>query len=438
MPVRPKHIKNLALILFVVLCISIVQAASLQGSASIQTTGEINYLSFKVGIYVSSWNFDEYKASTIANTFDMSQSWCMIEYPPSYDYSTKMNQVHALNPNYKFLAYRNFECVYSSWSGEWNYCKSQGWLLKDINGNYVTESDWPKANYVVDITNQSYQRWLGAKVELWLTQYPSFDGVMADNSLRYSAQEFAEMCNATPIDPNTGSYFTDQEIWDGCAGMLNAVIDAVGSNKLVVANGIWSGFVWNSSDGNGYRYILSKVPRLNGVMSEGCFKSYSDKWYSETDWLSSVNFVSWIQDNFLATGKYFDIACQASTLPSGATAKQVMMYGFCSVLLSAKYSSPRNLVDFNIDFWNLTEYPTELQLAQRLRNLEMVEPSNDYYRISSMSVYARDFVKGKVLINPSSIDYTVSLNGTYTDFYDNTVVTSSILMHAHTGVILLN
>jgi hypothetical protein len=41
--------------------------------------------------------------------------------------------------------------------------------------------------------------------------------------------------------------------------MLDTIINAIGSNKMVVANGIWNGAVWNSSMGDSYRYILSKV-----------------------------------------------------------------------------------------------------------------------------------------------------------------------------------
>jgi len=238
--------------------IMIIRAAGLQNSNTLRFTGTINYLSLKMGTYAMSWNFKEYDANTIASTFDMSQSWWVGPPPSNNDYSAKMNQVHALNPNYKFLLYRNCMSVYSYWADEWNYAKSQGWLLKDINGNYVTESNWGySANYMVDITNQSYQQWLGAKVESWLNQYPSFDGVMADNSLKYSAQEFAGASKTRPINPGTGTYFTDMEILNGCGGMLNAIIDAIGQNKLLVPNGIWNGAIWQNTwfGGDNYRYV---------------------------------------------------------------------------------------------------------------------------------------------------------------------------------------
>lgn len=426
------------LILFVALSSGILstRATSSQYSRLIQTTGVIDYSSFKIGIYVTSWNFNEYNAGTIAETFDMSQSWWVDPSDTGNQYDAKMDQVHALNPNYKFLLYR--DCMSVHYDDEIAYAESQGWLLKDINSNYVTEASWPD-NKMVDITNKSYQQWLGAKVKSWLDQHPSFDGVMADNSLKYYAHEFDWGCSSRPINPQTGTYFTDQEILDGCAGVLNAIIDAIGSNKLVVANGIWSGFVWNSSQGDGYRYILSKVPRLNGLSSEGCFNPFGNQWLSETDWLSSVNLVSWIQDNFLnEPERYFEATCRAdsNSLPSGATTQQMMIYGFSSMLLSTKYSSPQNTIYFGVDYSNSAEYPTELQLVQKLRSLDMIEPLGDYYKITSTSVYARDFVKGKVLVNPSGVSYAVTLDRSYTTF-DGSTVSGSLTVYAHSGVILL-
>jgi hypothetical protein len=433
-------------ILFIFLsgCISTIQVTGLQSSHSVQTNGEIDYSSFKVGIYGSSWNFHEYDAGTIAKTFDMSQSWWINPSDTGNQYDAKISQVHALNPNYKFLLYRNCMSVYKYWVDEWNYAKSQGWLLKDANGNYVTESNWGfSENYMVDITSQSYQQWLGAKVESWLVQHSSFDGIYADNSLKCSAQDFEEAAGTRPINPSTGTYFTDQQILDGCIGMLNSIIDAIGTSRLLMPNGIWNGAIWSDSygsQGDNYRYILSRVPRLNCLASEGTFRAYDNQWYSESDWKKSIDFVAWVQDSFLNghPERCFTAGCSADPLPHDGTTERVMMYGFSSMLLASDYPSPQNTIDFNVAYWNTTQYPTELELAQKLRNLDMVQPLNDYYKIASTSVYARDFLKGKVLVNPSSAGYIISLNGTYTDFYDDSTFTSSILVPAHTGIILLN
>jgi hypothetical protein len=428
------------LMLFVVLSgISTTQVAGLQGSRSIQTTGIIDYPSFKIGIYVSSWDFHEYNADTIAETFDMSQSWWVNWADPWYNnYSAKIDQVHALNPNYKFLLYRNCMSIYDYWVDEWNYAQSQGWLLKDINGSYVTESNWGwSENYMVDITNPAYQQWLGAKVKSWLDQHPEFDGVMADNSLKYSAQEFEGASKNRPINPRTGTYFTDTEILDGCAGMLNAIIDAIGTSKLLMPNGIWNGAIWWNTwfGGDNYRYILSKVPRLNCLGSEGTFMA-GGYWYSESLWKNSVDFVVWVQDNFLSghPERRFSGACLTYALPPGATPEQVIEYGYCSMLLAIKYSSPQNTIDFGFS-QDFLPNSNQLQLLQKLRSVDMNEPLGDYYKINSTAVYARDFVRGKVLVNPSDVSYIITLDGSYATI-EGTIVSGSLTVYAHTGVIL--
>jgi hypothetical protein len=170
-------------------------------------------------------------------------------------------------------------------------------------------------------------------------------------------------------------------------------------------------------------------------MSEGTFRAYDDQWYSETDWLSSIDFVVGAQDNLLnVSGGRFTTGCTVNPLPSGATAEQVIMYGFCSMLLSTKYSSPQNTISFGFsqDF-----LPTSslLQLLQKLRTTDMVRPLGDYYKINLTSVYARNFVKGKVLVNPSSLSQMVTLDGSYTTF-DGRLVSDSLTVEAHSGTIL--
>jgi hypothetical protein len=410
-----------------------------QSPQTMLSYGTIEYTSyFKIGIYTSSWNFGEYDAATIANAFDMSQSWCSPDWSqhPDWDYTAKMNQVHALNPNYKALVYRNVMSIYDYWTDEWNMAYSKGWLLKDINGNYVHEPQWPE-NYLVDITNPEYQQWIGTKVKSWIDEYPFFDGVMADNSLKYSAQEFDGGGNTRPVNPRTGTYFSDQEILDGCAGVLNAIIDAVGSSKLVLSNGIWSGFVFSDSiAGSNYRYVLSKVPKLSAIGSEGIFyRSYSSEWWTEAQWLQSLNMLVWLQDNFLAghPEKRFNgwVPVDGQSLPAGTTRQQLMIFGFCSMMLDVKYSE-QNTIGFG---QGISDYPDLLTLAQRLRGLDMGNPSSDYYKIASTSIYARDFSKGKVFVNPTDASYSVRLDASYTTF-DGNVVSDSLTINGHTGIIL--
>ena len=196
----------------------------------------------------------------------MSQSYYI---PPGYtQYDAKVDQVHAANSDYKFLFYRN--CMSIQDPAELSYAKSRGWILKDINGNYVTQVGWSDL-YGADITNPAYQQWLGNLMASWLSQHPSFDGIYADASFKYNAATFDSGFSTRPIDPSTGTYFTDQEILDGCVGVVGAIANAVGPSKLVMPNGIWNGQVWSQSFGDNYRYMISKLPQLNCLTSEGAF-----------------------------------------------------------------------------------------------------------------------------------------------------------------------
>jgi hypothetical protein len=292
---------------------------------------------------------------------------------------------------------------------------------------------------MVDITNLGYQRWLGAKVKSWLDQNPAFDGIMADNSLKYSAQEFDSCGKTRPINPRTGIYFTDAEILDGCAGTLNAIIDAIGTNKLLMPNGIWNGAIWwNSGIGDNYKHILSKVPRLNCLTSEGTFMASNSQWYSESEWKNSVDFVVWAQDNFLNghPERHFNGGCLTWAMPSDASSEQVIKYGYCSMLLAIKYPSPQNAVSFGIDSSQTIIPVNLLQLFQKLRSADLIEPLGDYYKINSASVYARDFLRGKVFVNPTSASYMITLDGNYSTVDGNTI-SGSLIVYPHTGVILL-
>jgi hypothetical protein len=65
----------------------------------------------------------------------------------------------------------------------------------------------------------------------------------------------------------------------------------------------------------------------------------------------------------------------------------------------------------------------------------MIKSLGDYYKINSTSVYARDFVKVKVLFDLSSVSCTVPLNGSYATL-GGSVVSGSLTVNAHSGAIL--
>ena len=396
----------------------------IQTSTSIQLSGTIVNSSLQVGIYTSSYNFAEYTASTIASSFDMSQSY--VQTNPEYQ------DVHSLNSDYKFLLYRNIMSV-TYGTDDWTTANNNGWLLKDANGQYVQEASFPNF-YAANIASSGYQVWIAASLASALTANPQFDGVYADNGMKYSYVNYNGDFNLVPINPATGSPFTTNEITSAYGNLLNTIIDKIGTNKILMPNGIWNGNVWSSSLGDGYRAIIAAVPRLNTLASEGLFHDYSTSWYSEANWKLSVDLVAWVQTNFLAghPERYFGGACVCATLPSGATAQQLMLFGFASMLLACNYSSPQNTIDFVLDY---SKDATLLAFAQTLHNVSLVGPLGSYYQISSTSVYARDFANAKVLVNPSATSYTVAVSGAFKSL-DGQNVSGTVTVAAHTGTIL--
>jgi hypothetical protein len=401
----------------------------------------------KIGFYTYSWNFNETDAQTIAKYFDMSQSWWVGTPPSSNDYSAKAAQVHALKSNYKFLLYRNVNCIYNYWTDEWNYAQAQGWLLKDASGNYVRDTTWPE-NYFVDVTNRAYQLWLAQKIKSWLDQYPFFDGVMADCSMFQSVSAWAG--GQSPINPRTGVPFTSTQVVVASADMLNAIIDAIGTNKILMPNGLWSGFVFaDPVEGANYRSIISAVPRLTSLMSEGCWHSGvggSGKtwpspygWWTEAQWVQSVEMVRWIQTNFLAghPERTFEQngSAEPQSVPGDATNMQVAMYDFCSIVLSSDYFDGRNLACLGNLSSLLPSWATLGPLLLKLQNVDLGNPVGAYYKISGASVYARDFTAGKVLVNPSYNSYSVVVGSGYKDL-NNNAVPSTLTVQPHTGMLL--
>jgi hypothetical protein len=385
--------------------------------------------SIKTRFYASSWSFGEYSAETIARTFGMSQSW-WVEASAAGNYARKMEQVHKINPQYKSLVYRNVKDIYDYWKDEWQLAYDNGWLLKDRNSQLIRSSIWPE-NYAVDVGNPDYQKWVAAKIKSWLEQYPFFDGVFADNGLAALTSEFQWDSSARAINPRTGRYWTDQEVRTAYIQLHKEIKNAIGF-KLLCCNGIWTGARFYDHFA-AYNEILSSSP-LDGIMSEGTWNDYGTNWYSEQEWLESLRLCAWIQDEFLKghPNKCFTAVCiSTETLPADCKDREQMaLFGFASMLLGAETSQ-----NYMYLGGNLNEYSSLLGFMQSLQDVDVGYPENDYYLIAETHVYARDFSKAMILVNPGSNSYTVNLHETFRTL-DNKTVTE-VTMEPHTGTILL-
>lgn len=323
----------------------------------------------------------------IADHTDLYDTW---------DYQGDLvSKIHAIRPDLKVIIYRNVRAVYTK-TGE-----TAKWLLKDGNGNYIYNLAYPDEYFLVDIGNPEYQDYVANWVKTQIDQY-GFDGVFADwgidagSGLTYSLSGHA-------INPRTGVLYTTEEWVNGTIATAKKIKATIGS-KLYVGNGI--------NDGNKWLYAKETYLRffdlpIDGLMAEGCFTPSQ----SESSWKNSLDFMVWLQDNFLSSraNGVFLPAC------GEATNDEQTKFLFSSCLLGIK--------DFSKNYpW--MNGVTCSNYTQSLFRIDIGIPKGDYYVVDGTHVYARDFTRGKVLVNPTSDTYIVEVSG------------QSITMLPQTGTLL--
>jgi hypothetical protein len=368
---------------------------------------------------------------TFASLYDMTKAdW-------SAYVSGKIAQVKTLKPSFKALIYWNMRSVQDvSWMSEvWTACVNNGWFLLDSSRNRILTD----VGYLVDFGNPAYQAWIANYLKALMNSV-SYDGIYGDNNLAWGTEEYFWGCSATPINPRTNHAWTDAEVRQAVINYHVAVKNAIGS-KVLCCNGIWSGYRFYDHQ-SAYQEILSASP-LDGFMSESLWHPYvgssSVIWMSETQWQQAVNFLILVQNNWLSGHSnrfYVPVAKLAygdnthTPLPSGCTRAQMAKYAYASTLLGAETGQATQIY-----FSTFADSAFELQMEQ-FYDAQIGAPTNDYYMVSRTHLYARDFSNGKVLVNPTSTNYAITLPSNTYWTYDGTPVTT-LTVQAHTGTILL-
>jgi len=217
----------------------------------------------QIKVYMHSRDFTEYSAESIVELFDMSQS--VLPGGPRADYGGKIREVHKKRPGYKALVYRNVKEVPKFLKKEWQFALTKNWLLKDKDGQLVHAKRWPQS-YAVDIGNPDYRKWVANKIKDWLDKNSFFDGVFADNGLCAYAGEWQWDYAKKPVNPRTGSFWTNEEIQQAYIALHKEIKKAIGS-KLLICNGIFDGRRFFRRF-DGYKQVIFNSP-LDGIMSEG-------------------------------------------------------------------------------------------------------------------------------------------------------------------------
>jgi hypothetical protein len=406
---------------------------SLQTRIQVNSSGTIEYStqSLVIKCYtINCYSIFDTTPQTYAGLYDMTEAgWDTFT-------SNKIAQVKQIKPDFKALIYWNMRSVQDvSWMSEvWEACVTNDWFLRDSLGNLILTD----VGYLIDFGNPAYQTWIANYLKALMNSV-NYDGIYGDNNLAWGVEEYFWGCSATPINPRTNHAWTDAEVRQAVINYHVAVKNAIGS-KLLCCNGIWSGYRFYDHQ-SVYQEILSASP-LDGFMSESLWHPYvassSVIWMSEAQWQQAVQFLIWVQDNFLSGHSnrfYVPVVKLAygnqnpTSLPSGCNREQIAEYAYASMLLGVKTDQADQIY-----FSTFADSAFNIQVMQPLYNTQIGTPTNDYYMVSGTHVYARDFSNGKVLVNPTDQLYSVSLTRSYLTLEGQIV--SSLNIGPHTGVIL--
>lgn len=406
----------------IVSCLAALQSASstTHPSRLITYVGAIDYSPTRVHrIVFENWKFSSTFYAEKANM-----------YMNHFEQASRVPQLHQLNTSLVCLLYRNIRAVYERTSDEYNLFLANDWILKDAGGTRIKSTVFDY--WIVDVGNSDYQRWVANWLKSYLDDY-NYDGVFLDNCLP-STEIMWSTSPGPPINPRTGKAFTSEEFKEAVIGLVNRTKDTIGP-RLVIGNGIFSGESFFASYRHQNYVDLLTQSEIDGIESEGWLSSVdSNQWYSEDKWLDSIEFVAWLENNFLNRGAVFLPVCQNAgpydgqsvVLPSGCSKEQYALYCFSSLLLAANRSRAHYL-----NFGYYTD-----AYVDDLFKIELGTPLNSYYVVQGTHVYSRDFSRMKVLVNPTYQPYAATLNGQY-ETVDGQPISSPVTVDPHTGLLLV-
>ena len=77
-----------------------------------------------------------------------------------------------------------------------------------------------------------------------------------------------------------------------------------------------------------------------------------------------------------------------------------------------------------------------INFVQKLHEIPLGYPLNNYYKVEGTRLYARDFSNVKVIVNPTGTPYHVTFKETWIDALTSETVTE-LTVTPHSGAILL-
>lgn len=318
-------------------------------------------------------------------------------------------RIKALNPNIIVIAYRDIMAMHTFYDDWTEVDAHEDWFLHDINGNRLQRPPWNW--YAMDVGNPGWRMHYANYVKSMLDSYPALDGIFADDAWDTFWYDDWNV-PAEDIPSDIGPRWHNDML-----EMISFVKETIGNKLLIV----------NTRNNDGY------VDVCDGKMQEGFVHAswWGLDYYGYTGFDPIERDVESLAD-VSRRGKIY-LAHSGAEIPSNPTdeelakAYNIMLYCLASYLLGA------NGEKVTFGFKNIYSKDGSRGYYPEF-DVSLGSPINDYYLLAS--VYSRDFKKGKVLVNPTTLSYTVHLDSEYKTLDGQKV--SNVTLNAHSGVILLS
>jgi hypothetical protein len=344
--------------------------------------------------FASGHSYTQDQAVSAAQRFDV-----IVAYPGAFQ--PYLAAMRAANPDLVLLVYMKGMFAASNQGTAY----PDDYYSHDASGNKIQS-----VQYKTWLMNPTSSGWIQDRITTCQSLIASsgYDGCMLDTiGLAPLTNGY---CTSLPVNPSTGSTWTHSD-WIAATTNVSQSVRTAVSPSLVVGNGLKDGPSLSESSGlfNG----------MDGGIAEGFLRTaaQSINAYPTTSvWQQNVNMLVTAPKPVMTLTKVW----------TSATAQQISqwhLYSLASFLLGTTGGSS----------YAFSSSASETPISVVPWTVGVGDPAGGYGLKDG--VYQRSFSNGLVLVNPSTAQVTVPLNGGYTQ-QDGTNVSESLVMAPNTGQIL--
>jgi hypothetical protein len=392
------RLRSLVLVSFLSTSYLIVGQSITPALAAFPSTGDAIF-NWEPAFMANDWTVTRTQALAEARTFDVIVGL-------RYTYRDHVAAMKAANPDLRILVYLNGGFSMNDDGTAF----PNGWYARDRYGRKIKSVQF--GNYLMDVSDPGWIDSVADRCQEFLA-FSGYDGCLLD-SLGPAALD-PTYVTSLPINPATGLVWKRADYLKATSALALAAKRRIGW-KLLVPNGV----TWGQDyfDPAGPTKILTAG--VDGGMVElfirPPFVSLS-QYRSVSQWKADVNMLV----DAGASGRTLLVVTKAWASGTAAQKDRWHRYALGTFLLG---TNGRSYFSFLSD--RNTAKPSSYWSVQ------LGSPVTTYALIGG--VYQRTFANGKVLVNPSTSTYTVSLGRRY-ETLGGQIVTS-VTLGAHSAAIL--